>query len=506
MADHTQPVKGRQTALLRAKSITKSFSGTVALKDVDFDLQHGQIVAVVGENGAGKSTLKNILCGIIEPDEGQIELEGEKISHFHAADFGIAAVHQEFSLFKDLSVAENICIVDLPGGSGLVNWVETKKLARKFLNLLGATVSPNTTVDRLSTGEQQLVEIAKALRLANKVLILDEPTTSLSAPEREKLFDVVKRLAGLNLGIIFITHFIDEVYAIADRVVVLRDGHFVGGGSIAEIQRRKLEELMVGRSIVDRRVSIGEPVAEIIMEVRSLTSLPKVRDVSFQLHKGEILGISGLMGAGRTELVESIFGLRPYTGQVWVKGKLIKKNHPASMKRNRVAFVPEDRHINGLFSVRSLKENLSAAEVRRFVNRLVPNIGFRGEKERAAEVADRLRIVHSGIDKPISNLSGGNQQKSLLGRWLAIEPDILILDDPTRGVDIGAKNEIHEIVAALSRSGGSVLLVSSDLPELMLLCHRMIVLRKGRVAAELAREQFDSVEIIKHAAAETSGA
>lgn len=491
--------------LLRATNVTKTFAGTVALKGVDLELKHGQIVSIVGENGAGKSTLKNILCGISVPDEGELELEGRKIRHFHAADLGIAAVHQEFSLFKDLSVMENICIVGLPGSGGIVNWREARKLSRKYLEMVGADLKPDTAVERLSTGEQQLVEIAKALRYASKILILDEPTTSLTSPERKRLFEVVKRLVARGLGIIFITHFIDEVYEIADRIVVLRDGQFVGGGSVTEIPRRQLEELMVGRSIVDRKVDIGCPSAEAALEVRSLGAPPRVHDVSFTLHRGEILGVSGLMGAGRTELVESIFGLRACSGEVLVNGRPARRTSPVGMKMLEVAFVPEDRHTHGLFEVRSLKENISAAAVRKFVKRVLYGVGFRGEQKKTSEVAEQLRVVHPGIERPVSSLSGGNQQKSLIGRWLAIEPEILILDDPTRGVDIGAKNEIHETIAELSRSGKSVLLVSSDLAELMLLCHRIIVLRKGRVTAELGRDKFDPVEIIKYAAREMAG-
>ena len=489
-----------QVPLLKATGLVKAFSGTVALDGVDIEVQRGQVLAVVGENGAGKSTLKNLLSGILLPDQGTIELEGHRISHFHAATLGIAAVHQEFSLFSSLSVAENICIVDLPGKKTLVDWKETHRVAREYLDMIGADLDLDAPVEKLSTGEQQLVEIAKALRQATRMLILDEPTTSLTEPERKRLFHIIRRLRERGLGMIFISHFIDEVYEIADTVVVLRDGHFVGGGKVEEFPRRKLEELMVGRPIEGRHVDTGAVSGEVVLQVENLSSENKVREISFTLKRGEILGFSGLMGAGRTELVEAIFGLRPSKGKVRVKGQLIENPSPARMRREGVAFVPEDRRRNGLFGIRSLRENLTAAAINRLVKRLIPGLGFGGEKQSAEKIAADLHIVHSGLEREMRYLSGGNQQKALLGRWLAIRPDICILDEPTRGVDIGAKEEIHNLIGELARRGTAVLLVSSELPELMLLSHRIMILQKGYTVAELPKEKFDPRLIVKHMA------
>ena len=489
--------------LLRARELSKEFAGTKAVNIVSIDLEAGKVVAVVGENGAGKSTLKNLLIGLLEPDEGYIELEGERLPRsFHAADLGIAAVHQEFSLFSDLTIAENICILDLPGSKPFVSWRRTNEIARKYLDMIGADLDPEVTVSSLSTGKQQLVEIAKALRHAGKVLILDEPTTSLTNPEREHLFNIIRKLKNNGLAIIFISHFIEEVYEIADSAVVLRDGHHVGGGSVSELPRRQLEELMVGRPIEDRLAKIGTPQVHPVLKVEDLSSEEDVKNISFELNKGEIIGLSGLMGAGRTELVEAIYGLRPQSGEVWVDGKKITNITPVAMRSLGVSFVPEDRRRNGLFGIRSLKENLTIAAIRDLVQRSIPGIGFKGEKESAIRIANGLHVVHAGIEREIRFLSGGNQQKALLARWLAINPKICILDEPTRGVDIGAKEEIHDLIAELACSGVAVLMVSSELPELIRLSHRIIILRNGRAVKELKRDEFDPMTIIQYAASE----
>jgi ABC-type sugar transport system ATPase subunit len=486
--------------LLEARGLVKAFSGTVAVNGVDIEIYPGDVIAIVGENGAGKTTLKNLLIGLLSPDKGTIKLQGQNIVHFHAADLGIAAVHQEFSLFPSLSVAENVCIVDLPGGGLFVNWSETYRIAKKYLDMIGADLDLDMPVEKLSTGEQQLVEIAKALRQATKILILDEPTTSLTKPERERLFDVIGRLRDRGLGIVFISHFIEEVYQVANKVVVLRDGHYVGGGEVSKISLRQLEELMVGRSIATHHSQIGRPSDEIVLKVEDITTGNKVRGISFDLHRGEVLGLCGLMGAGRTELVETIFGLRAGHGKVWIKGNFVEERSPSIMRERGVAFVPEDRRKNGLFVIRSLKENLTISALSRLVKRRLPGLGFRGERESAQQIAQSLSVVYASLERPIRFLSGGNQQKALLGRWLSIEPTICILDEPTRGVDIGAKQYIHELISELARKGMAVLLVSSELPELIALSHRILVLRKGQVVAEFTRQEFDPLTLIKYMA------
>lgn len=491
---------GKAAPLLEARGLVKAFSGTVAVNGVDIEIYPGDVIAVVGENGAGKTTLKNLLIGLLSPDKGTIKLEGQNIGHFHAADLGIAAVHQEFSLFPSLSVAENVCIVDLPGRGLFVNWSEVYQTAKKYLDMIGANLDLDRPVEKLSTGEQQLVEIAKALRQATKILILDEPTTSLTKPERERLFDVIMRLRERGLGIVFISHFIEEVYQVANKVVVLRDGHYVGGGEVSKMSRRLLEELMVGRSITTNHIQVGKPSEEIVLKVEGISAGNKVKGISFELHRGEVLGLCGLMGAGRTELVETVFGLRAGYGKVWIKGNLIEDRTPSKMRERGVAFVPEDRRRNGLFVIRSLRENLTISALSRLVRRKLPGIGFKGEQESAQQIAQSMNVVYASLERPIRFLSGGNQQKALLGRWLSIEPDICILDEPTRGVDIGAKQYIHDLIGELARKGMAVLLVSSELPELIALSHRILVLRKGEIVAEFSRQEFDPLTLIKYMA------
>lgn len=475
------------TTVLRARSLTKAFGATVALADVDFDIHRGEVVALVGENGAGKSTLKNLLCGLLAPDSGTLELEGRPLEDLPVHEAGVAAVHQEFSLFGAMSVAENIAIADLPGRGPLVSWGDMRTIATEQLRQVGAPLQPETLVDSLNTGHQQLVEVAKALRQASRVLILDEPTASLSAPERERLFTVVRELRDRGLAIMFISHFLDEVYAIADRIVVLRDGRHVATAEAANLPRAELEALMVGRPISERRRELGEPASEVVLSVNRLTAEPYFRDVSFTVRKGEIMGVAGLMGAGRTEMVEAIYGLRSASGDVSVEGEPMRERTPAAMKRRRVAFVPEDRRRHGLFGNRSVRENLTAATLPSHRSLLRPG----RERHRATALGEDLRIAHPSLEAPVRVLSGGNQQKTLLGRWLALEPRVCILDEPTRGVDIGAKEEIHDLVTEYARRGMAIILVSSELSELMELAHRVLVLHKGRLTTTLPRERFE---------------
>jgi len=497
--DGAQRGGGQLAPLVRAVGLTKAFGATIAVNGVDLEVECGQVVGVVGENGAGKTTLKNLLCGLLAPDAGTIELDGQPVSNFRAAELGIAAVHQEFSLFGSLSVAENVCISNLPGRRALINWREIRAVAREYLDIIGAQLDLDAPVESLSTGEQQLVEIAKALGQADRLLILDEPTASLTEPERERLFGVIRRLRERGLGMIFISHFIDEVYEIADYIVVLRDGYRVDGRPASELPRRELEELMVGRPVSERKADTGMPTDEVALRVENLSSGPDFTDVSLEVRRGEIVGLAGLMGAGRTELVEAIYGLRSSEGRVWVSGTLVPHRTPADMKRLGVAFVPEDRRRHGLFSVRPVRENLTAAAIARLVRRWLPGFGFRGERASAKKIVENLRVVCPGLEVPVWALSGGNQQKALLGRWLAIQPQVCIFDDPTRGIDIGAKEEIHALIGQLARNGTAVLMVSSELPELMQLAHHIIVLRQGRAVAKFSKP-FDPRVIIQYAA------
>jgi ABC-type sugar transport system ATPase subunit len=407
-------------------------------------------------------------------------------------------VHQELSLFGSLTVAENICISDLPGAATRVDWRKAQDIARKQLDFLGMDIDPRARVETLGAGKQQVVEIAKALLHADKVLILDEPTTSLTAVEREKLFTIIDKLKAQGLAIVFISHFMEEIYRVCDSFVVLRDGQQVGQGKLADVSQRALEEMMVGRTLEGAQVDLGAPSQTPALELRNLSS-SDFCDVNFTLHKGEILGVAGLMGAGRTEIAEAIFGLRPATGEVLIDGKTATRDVSA-MKARGLCYVTEDRRSNGLFLNRPVRENLSASALIHFVRRKLRGIGFRGEDNKARDLVSEMNISIPHIENHVGDLSGGNQQKVLLARWLSMTPDILIFDEPTKGVDIGAKFDIHATIAELARAGKAILIVSSDLQELLHVSHRMMIMRKGRIVGAFQREDYDSVKIISLAA------
>ncbi|MDB6179615.1 sugar ABC transporter ATP-binding protein [Paracoccus sp. Z330] len=485
--------------ILSVRGLSKTFAGKPVVRNLSFDLHPGQVMALVGENGAGKSTTKNMICGLLEPTDGEIQLDGETFARVDPSAHGIAAVHQELSLFQTLTVAENMSIHHLPGSPVRVDWAAADRIAREQLDFLGMGIDPQVEVATLGAGKQQIVEIGKALLQANRVLILDEPTTSLTAIEREKLFAILDRLKERGLAIIFISHFMEEIYRVCDSYVVLRDGEQVGAGKLAEASRKSLEAMMVGRSIGEARLELTDPQERLALRVEGLCSAD-FHNVNFTVAAGEILGIAGLMGAGRTELAEAIFGLRPATGKVVVGEEEIRAPSVAAMKRRGACYVPEDRRLNGLFLNRPVRENLSAAAIGRFVTRKLRSIGFRGEVKSAAKIVDDMNIAVPHIENAVGDLSGGNQQKVLLGRWLATRPRLIVFDEPTKGVDIGAKFDIHNTISELARDGVGVVMVSSDLPELLNTAHRIVVMRKGRLVGQFHRDEFDAARIISLAA------
>lgn len=497
-------VQTQDAPVLSVRGLSKAFAGKTVVQNVSFDLRPGEALALVGENGAGKSTTKNMLCGLLKPTKGEIFVDGQSVEKVDRTAHGISAVHQELSLFGSLTVAENICVSDLPGSTARIDWKKSHEIAREQLDVLGMAIDPRALVETLGAGHQQVVEIAKALLHADKVLILDEPTTSLTAIERKKLFEIVDVLKARGLAIVFISHFMEEIYRVCDSFIVLRDGQQVGQGKLADVSQRNLEEMMVGRTMEDAQLDLSAHDEDEVLCVEGLSNAD-FDDVSFSVRKGEILGISGLMGAGRTELAEAIFGLRPASGHVWVNGSDLAPTSVSRMKQAGVCYVPEDRRRNGMFLNRPVRENLSAAHLLAFVTRKLRGFGFKGEKRHAAKIVDEMNIAVPHVENQIGDLSGGNQQKALLGRWLAMDPQILILDEPTKGVDIGAKFDIHQAIVDLAAHGRSVVIVSSDLSELMHTTHRMLVMRKGRIAGEFDRGDYDSVKIISMAASEGKG-
>ena len=491
--------KEGMSPILSVRNLKKAFGQKTVVNNVSFDVYPGEIITLVGENGAGKSTLKNMLSGLLIPTGGEILIDGKVEKHIIPMEHGISAVHQELSLFPSLSVAANICISSLPGNALNVKWKNAEKIAKEQLDFLGMDIDPKATIASLGTGKQQIVEIAKALLHSDRLLILDEPTTSLTSTEREKLFTIMDKLRDRGVAIIFISHFMDEVMRMGDKYLVLRDGFQVGSGNIKDIKRLALEELMVGRSIGELDKDIGTPQNEEAIRVENLASYD-FTDINFSVKKGEILGLSGLIGAGRTEVVEAIMGLRDSKGKLFIHGEEISPIRTRTILDNKVAFVTEDRKVSGIFPNRSVRENISVAEIGRFVERRVKGLGFRKEEENAGKVVEERKISIPHIESKITNLSGGNQQKVIIGRWLSTLPEIVILDEPTKGVDIGAKSDIHDAVVDLARQGVSVILASSDLPELLHLSHRILVMRTGHVVGEFERKDFDSVKIISLAA------
>ena len=487
--------------ILETKKLSKVFASKKVVSDIDFVLREGEITALLGENGAGKSTFKNMLVGILEPTEGTITFDGKQMHEIKMGKLPIAAVHQELSLFLNLSVAENICIESFPGKKAKINWKACREEAQKYLNIMHVDLDPDAIVGTLGPGEQQLIEIAKAIRMQPRVLILDEPTASLTAPERERLFEVMRTLKQQNIGMIFITHFLDEVYAVCDRVTVLRNSEKVCDDLVANVTKHQIEEHMIGRSIQEASYQLGEIREKVALRVNGLSS-ECFEGIDLEVHQGEILGIAGLIGAGRTELMESIFGLRKCQGSIELDGKPYKRWTTDELIDSGVVMIPEDRKNCGIFPRRDLKENITAAELQKFVDRKVKNFGFRNERAHAQEAMDRFNVISPGIDAYITELSGGNQQKVIVARWLSHSPKVCMFDDPTRGVDVGSRTEIGQMIVDLAKTGTAVILVSSDLNELVSLAHRIVIMRRGRLVGEVMRKDFNVQNILSVSSSE----
>lgn len=475
--------------MLRLSRISKQFPGVKALDDVTFEVRAGEVHALCGENGAGKSTLLNILTGNLQPNDGQIELNGEVVhidGPAHATRLGLAIVYQQLSLVDGLSVAENIFANRQPRNRlGLVNYRALNDAARDLLSRLNlADIRPEWPVSRLSVAQKQMVEIAKALSQNPDILLLDEPTASITERETQTLFRLVRQLRDEGKAIVYISHRLAEIFAIADRVSVLKDGRYQGTWPVADITTDGLIRQMVGRDITTTRTP-SVATDDVLLSVENLSG-ERFQDVSFNLRRGEILGLAGLVGAGRTELARAIFGADPARkGLVRLNGKQVYVQHPADALRVGIGYLPEERKTLGIFPERSVMDNLLSVEP--------PTTGgglydARAGRTIANEYRENLRIRTPSIAQTISNLSGGNQQKVILARWLRTNPDVLIVDEPTHGVDVGAKAEIYDLLRQVAAQGKGVLLISSELPELLALADRIIVLREGQLTGELNGE------------------
>lgn len=486
--------------LLEMKGIGKTFPGVKALEGVNLTIREGQVHALLGENGAGKSTLIKILSGAYTKDEGEIFFEGKPVDirgPHDAQALGISTIYQEFNLARDLTVAENIFLGHLPRKGLSVDWATVKARSKEILDSLGVTFSVDTPTSTLSVAEQQLVEIAKSLNRKTRILIMDEPSAVLGEKDLEKLFQVVRSLQAQGIGIIYISHRLKEIFEIADEVTILKDGRYIATKSISEVGMDDLVKLMIGRDLKDVYPKRAPTPSDVLLEVNNVSQTKLLRDISFQLHAGEIVGFAGIVGSGRTELARAIFGADPYTGEMHISGKSYKPHSPAEAISHGVALVTEDRKAQGLFLKLNVLANTTISGLKQLCRV--------GVIQRAREIGLVKKMIKDlSIKTPshnflVVNMSGGNQQKVVLARWLSIGTRIFILDEPTRGIDVGSKSEIYQIMDGLTKQGVGIIMISSELPEVLGMSDRIMVMRQGRIVKELARAEASEEAIMKYA-------
>jgi ABC-type sugar transport system ATPase subunit len=503
--------------LLRMEGIGKHFPGVQALQSVSLDVFPGECLALIGENGAGKSTLMKILSGVYAPDEGQLFLNGVPVTLANprqAQASGIAIIYQEFNLMPNLSVTENVFVGREPNSGGFVRKQVMRQQTQVLLDQLGVRLRPDAVVRNLSVADQQMVEIAKALSLNARLVIMDEPTSALSNTEVDALMEIVRGLKVRGLGVIFITHRLEEVFAICDRVTVLRDGQNAGELAIADATPERIVQMMVGRNLGDLFQKEAAAVATAerpVLEVRGLgrtgtardASAIVLEDVSLSVRAGEIVGLAGLVGSGRTELVRAIFGADPFNrGAVFVDGQPATIRSPRDAIAHGIGLVPEDRKAQALILELAVRENISLAGLRSLAR--YGFIRLRAERLRAREFVNALHIRTPSLDQKVVNLSGGNQQKVVIAKWLSLQPRILIMDEPTRGIDVGAKAEVHHLMSQLAQRGVAILMISSELPEILGMSDRILVMRQGRIAGEVSRREATQESIMALATGVTS--
>ncbi|MDQ1308722.1 MAG: rhamnose transport system ATP-binding protein [Actinomycetota bacterium] len=478
--------------LVEVRHVAKTFGGVRALHDASLTLYPGEVHALLGENGAGKSTLLKALAGVHRTDAGEISVAGrdfEQGSTRRSREQGIAVIYQEPGLFPDLSLAENVFVSHRPTRrGGAVDWVRMRREAAALFTQLGVDLDPDRRAEGLSIADQQIVEIAKALSAEAHVIVMDEPTAALSASEADRLLSVARRLRDSGAAVVFVSHRLDEVFVLCDRFTVMRDGSTVGTGPIAAATPGEVVRQMVGRELTDLFPKVATEAGDVVLSVRGLTSHGVFEDVSFQVRSGEIVAFSGLVGSGRSEVVRAVFGIDGYdAGEVEVDGRRLPPGDPREAMRRGVALVPEDRRQQGLFMPASIARNTAMA----VLGRLSRHGLLRAARETAlaAEWAERLRLLHGGLDQPVERLSGGNQQKVVLAKWLATEPRLLVIDEPTRGIDVSTKAEVHRLLSEQAARGLAVLMISSELPEVLGMADRVLVMREGRLIATLTGQE-----------------
>jgi rhamnose transport system ATP-binding protein len=491
--------------LLQMKGVQKRFGGAIALRGTDLSIRAGEIHALLGENGAGKSTMLKILAGVHVNDGGTITI-GDKAfitgSPQASIEQGIAVIYQEPSLFLDLSLAENVFIGRQPMKGAAIDWEFAQSEAARLFAELGVQLDPKRQARGLSIADQQVVEIAKALSMNANIILMDEPTAALSASEVERLMTVMKSLKAADKAVIFVSHRLDEVFAISDHITVMRDGATVSENPVGSTDLQKVIKEMVGRELTELFPKTEHEIGEVVLEVTGMSNPAYFRDVSFSVRKGEIVALAGLVGSGRSEVARSIFGIDKYeTGSVKIKGIELEKGSPIAAMAKKIALVPEDRRQQGLFMIAGVDRNIAMESFDRLKKAKV-FLNFKKERALTETWREKLSIKYAGPSNPVDSLSGGNQQKVVLAKWLATDPDILIVDEPTRGIDVGTKSEVHKLIDTAAGEGKAVLMISSELPEVLGMADRIIVMREGRKVAELTRAEATQEKVI---AAATTG-
>ena len=493
--------KNKEEYKLELKGISKTFPGVKALNRVSFNIYPREVHALIGENGAGKSTMIKIISGIYQPDEGEIFLNGEQIkinSPIDSIAKGIKVVYQELNLVPELSVAENIFLGGYPiKRVGIIKWGQMCKKAKDILTLLGLDIDPKTKVGKLKIAEQQIIEIARSLSHGSEVLIMDEPTSSLSADETYKLFKIIHNLRKTGVSVIYVSHKLEEVFRIADRITVLRDGKYIVTKNAKETTVKELIHYMVGYELEENLLKTNKKLGKPVLSVKNINSMD-VKDISFDLHEGEILGIFGLLGSGKEKLGKLIFGIEPIiSGEIFINGKKIKIKSPSIAKYNGLGLLTEDRREEGIIPELSVKDNITLAYLKDFARGgwLLPN----KERKTTKSFINRLNIKTSSIFTKIKNLSGGNQQKVIIARWMVEKQKILIIVEPTRGIDVGAKVEIHKLIIEMANSGMAIIVISSEVDEIKNISDRVLIIYKGQISKEISNREATSKKLLEAA-------
>lgn len=490
--------------LLEMINVSKSFPGVKALQNVNLKAYGGEVMALLGENGAGKSTLMKILSGVYKKDEGQILIDGKEVTVKgikDAAELGISIIHQELSLLPNLTVWENI-FLGCEKRSSLTRRLDKSHMigeSKKLLAEIGLSIDPTTTTGRLSVGEMQMIEIIKAVSKRARIIIMDEPTTALTDKETDKLFEVIDKLKTQNIGVIYISHRMEEIFKICSRVTVLRDGKYIGEEKIEDVTRDRLISMMVGRNLKDQYPYLEPQEGKVLLEVKNLSMKNRIHDVSFKVKEGEILGIAGLMGSGRSEVAKLIFGEhKMQSGEIFIEGKKVNINSPKDAIENGIAYLSEDRKKEGIVLNLSVGVNMTLSNLKNYEKGL-KKLSRKKEEEDVKHFIKKLSIKTTGYNQIIGNLSGGNQQKVIIAKWIMLSPKVLIIDEPTKGIDVGAKREIYEVLNELKAQGKAIIMISSELPEVLGISDRIIVMSDGKISGELERGEANQENIMKYA-------